>query len=56
MVLPKTLSDKSKWKRRFNNLVMEKREEPMRILARVDKIVGGLGSLGVYLPVDDVNL
>ena len=35
---------------------MEKKEEPMRFFARVDKIVGVLGSLGVYLPVEDVNL
>ena len=34
---------------------MEKKEEPMRFFARVDKIVGVLGSLGVYLPVEDVN-
>ena len=54
--LPKTLADKSKWKRRFNDLVMEKKEEPMRFFARVDKIVGVLGSLGVHLPTEDVNL
>ena len=53
--LPKTLSEKSKWKRQFNEMVMEK-EEPMRFFARVDKILGVLGSLGVYLPVEDVNL
>ena len=44
---PKTLSEKSKWKRQFNELVMEKKEEPMRFFARVDKIVGVLGSLRV---------
>ena len=54
--LPKTLSEKSKWKRQFNELVMEKNAEPMRFCPRVDKIVGVLGSLGVHLPVEDVNL
>ena len=44
--LPKPLSEKSKGKRQFNELVMEKKEEPMRILARVDKIVGVSGSPG----------
>ena len=53
--LPKTLSEKSKWKRQFDYLVMEK-EEPMRVFARVDKIVDVLGSLGVHLPLEDVNL
>ena len=37
--LPKTFSKKSKWKRQFNVLVMEK-EKPMTFFARVDKIVG----------------
>ena len=54
--LPKTLAEKSKWKQQFNDLVMEKKEEPMRFFARVDKIVGVLGSLGVHLPTEDVNL
>ena len=53
--LLKTLSEKSKWKRQFNELVIEK-EEMMRVFTRVDKIVGGLVSLGVCLPVEDVNL
>ena len=53
--LPKTLSEKSKWKRQFDDLVMEKKEEPMKFFARVDKIVGVLGSLGVHMPVEDVN-
>ena len=35
---------------------MEKKEEPMRFFARVDNIVGVLGSLGVHLPTEDVNL
>ena len=35
---------------------MEKKEEPIRFFTRVDKIVDVLGSLGVYLPVEDVNL
>ena len=42
--LPKPLSQTSKWKRQFDDLVMEKKEEPMRVFARVDKIVGVLGS------------
>ena len=54
--LPKTLSEKSKWKRQFDDLVMEKKEEPMKFFARVDKIVGVLGSLGVHMPIEDVNL
>ena len=54
--LPKTLGEKSKWKRQFNDLVMEKKEEPLRVFARVDKIVGVLGSLGVHLLTEDVNL
>ena len=54
--LPKTLAEKSKWKRQFNDLVMEVKEEPMRFFARVDKIVGVLGFLGVHLPTEDVNL
>ena len=54
-LLPETLAEKSKWKRRFNDLVMEKKEEPMKFFARVDKIVGVLGSLGVHMPVEDVN-
>ena len=53
--LPKTLSEKSKWKRQFNELVMEK-EEPMIFFARVEKIFSVLGSMGVHLPVEDVNL
>ena len=28
--LPQTLAEKSKWKREFNDLVTEKKEEPMR--------------------------
>ena len=40
--LPKTQAKKSKWKRQFNDLVMEKKEEPIRFFARVDKIVGVL--------------
>ena len=55
-LLPKTLAEKSKWKRQFNDLVMEEKAEPMRFFARVDKIVGVLGSLGVHLPTEDVNL
>ena len=35
---------------------MEKKEEPMRFFARVDKIVVFLGSPGVYLPVEDMSL
>ena len=55
--LPKTLSEKSKWKRQFNELVMKKKEEERtRFFARVDKVVGVLGSLGIHLPVEDVNL
>ena len=54
--LPKTLSEKSKWKRQFDDLVMKKEEERMRFFARVDKIVGVLGSLRVHLPVEDVIL
>ena len=54
--LPETLSEKSKWKRQFNELVMEKKEEPMKFFARVDKVVGVLGSLGAHMPVEDVNL
>ena len=52
----KTLSEKSKWKRQFIELVMEKKDELMRFFARVDMIVGVLGSLGVHLPVEDVTL
>ena len=55
-LLPKTLSEKSKWKRQFNELAMEKKEEPMKFFARVDKVVGVLGSLGAHMPVEDVNL
>ena len=54
--LPKTISEKSKWKRQLIELVMEKKEEPLRFFARVDKIVGVLGSLRVHLPVEDVIL
>ena len=54
--LPKTPVEKSKWKRQLNDLVMEKKGEPMKILARVDIIVGVLGSLGVHLLTEDVNL
>ena len=54
--LPKAHSEKSKWKRQLNELVMDKKEKPMIFFARVDKIVGVLGSLGVHLPVEDVNL
>ena len=54
--LPKTLTEKSKRKRQFNDLVMEKEEEPMRFFAPVDKIVGVSGSLGVHIPTEDVNL
>ena len=54
--LPRLLSERSKRKHQFIELVMEGSQEPIRFFARVDKIVGGLGSLGVYLPVDDVNL
>ena len=54
--LPKTLAEKSKWKRHVNDLVMEKKKAPMRFFARVDKIVRVLGSLGVHLPTEDVNL
>ena len=54
--LPKTLSEKSKWKRQFNELVIEKKEKAMRFLARVNKIAGVLGSLGVHLSVEDVNV
>ena len=45
-----------KWKRQFNELVMEKKDDPMRFFAGVDKFVGVLESLGVYLPLEDVNL
>ena len=38
--LPKTLAEKSEWKRQINDLVMEKKEEPMRFFARVEIIVG----------------
>ena len=41
---------------KINELVMEKKEEPMRFFARVDKIVVFLGSPGVYLPVEDMSL
>ena len=54
--LPQTLAEKSKCKRQFNDLVMEKKEEPMRYFARVNKIVGVLGSLGVHLPVSYTHL
>ena len=49
-------SEKSKWKRLFDDLVMEKKEAPMIFFARVDKSVGVLVILGVYLSVEDVNL
>ena len=42
-LLPKTLSEKSKSKGQFTELVMEKKEEPIRFFARVDKIVGFWG-------------
>ena len=32
--LPKTLSEKSKWKRFFNNLEMERKEGPMKFFER----------------------
>ena len=35
---------------------MEKKKEPMRVFARVDKMVGVLGALGVRLLTEDVNL
>ena len=35
---------------------MENKEEPMVFVARVDKVVGVLGSLGVHLLTEDVNL
>ena len=35
---------------------MDKKEDPMKFFARVDKIVGVLISLGVHMPVQDVNL
>ena len=35
---------------------MEKEEEPMRFFARVDKMVGVLGSVWEHLPVENVNL
>ena len=35
---------------------MEKKEDPMKFFAHVDKIVGVLISLGVHMPVQDVNL
>ena len=54
--LPKTLCEKFKRNRQFDGLVKGRREEPMRFFARVDKIVGVLGSLGVHLPTEDVNL
>ncbi|CAM9850947.1 unnamed protein product, partial [Sphacelaria rigidula] len=54
--VPKTLSEKSKWKRLFNELWMEKKEDPMKFFARVDKIVGVLAALGVNMPVEDLNL
>ena len=47
--LPKTLSEKSKWKRQFDDLVMKKEEERMRFFARVDKIVGVFGIPGSKL-------
>ena len=37
----------------FDDLVMEKKEEPLRFFARVDHSVGVLGSLGVHMPVED---
>ena len=40
----------------FSELEMENNEGLIRLFARVDKIVGVLESLGVYLPVEDVNL
>ena len=54
--LPKALVETSKWKRQFNDLVMEKKEAPMRFFASVDKIVGVLGSLGVHFLTEDVNI
>ena len=52
----KTFSEKSKWKRLFDDQVMEKKEAPMIFFARVDKSVGVFVILGVYLSVEDVNL
>ena len=40
----------------IHELVVEENEELMKFFARVDKIVGVSGSLGVYLPVEDVSL
>ena len=54
--LLKTLAEKSKWKRHFNDLDMEKKEEPMRFFARVDKMVGVMESLRVHLLTKGVNL
>ena len=54
--LPRLLSERSKRKHQFIELVMEGSQEPIRFFARVDKIVGVLRSLGVHLRVKDVNL
>ena len=54
-LLTKTLSEASKWKSQFNDLAMDKNEEP-RFFAPVGKNFSILGSLGVRLPVEDVNL
>ena len=55
-LLPKTLAERSKCKRQFNDLVMEKKEKPMRFFSRVDKIVRVLASLEVHLLTEDVIL
>ena len=44
----------SNGKRQFNDLVMERKEEPMKCFPRVETIVV-LGALGLHLPVEDVN-
>lgn len=40
----------------FNEVEMETKEDSIKFFARVDKVVGVLGSLGVHVPVEYVNL
>ena len=53
---PKHCPKNRNGKRLSTVLEMEKNEDPKKFFARVGKITGVLASLGVQLPVEDVNL
>ena len=44
--LPRSIATQVKWSDAFDDVKMEKGEEPMKLFSRVDKIVGTLASLG----------